>query len=157
MNKTKKFLYGVASLCYLVVLLYFLFFAEGFREPAAVGYHYNFVPFREIGRYLTYYRTIGVGMVVLNLLGNIIAFVPFGFFVPVLGHRRYSFWTVTLFTLEFSVVVELTQLFTRVGSCDIDDVILNTLGGMLGYGLYYLRHRSTVAVSPTVLREEEEA
>jgi glycopeptide antibiotics resistance protein len=138
MNKTKKILYVLVCILYLTVLFYFLFFAEGFREPAASGYHYNFVPFREIRRYLTYVHTIGIGRVIVNLAGNVLAFAPFGFFVTALGHRHRSLWVTTFFTMECSIAVELIQLFTRVGSCDVDDVILNTLGGMLGYVVYVL-------------------
>ncbi len=137
-SKVRHFFYGLAGVCYLILLLYFLFFAEGFRERVATGYQYNFVPFNEIGRYLTYYRTIGIPMVILNLAGNIVAFIPFGYFLPLVAEGRLKFFSVTLLTLQFSVLVEVLQLFTRVGSCDVDDMILNTLGGMIGYGCYRL-------------------
>ncbi len=39
---------------------------------------------------------------------------------------------MTLISFEMSLLVELIQLVTRVGSCDVDDMILNTLGGMIG-------------------------
>lgn len=136
MKKRKKFLYTILFAVYLSLLIYFLFFAEGFREGAADNYRYNFIPFREIGRYLQYRNTIGTGMVVLNLVGNIIGFAPFGFFVPCLSDGRTGFGAVTLYALEFSVTVEILQLFTKVGCCDIDDVLLNTLGGVIGYLCY---------------------
>lgn len=154
MKNATKMLYGLACVCYVGLLVYFLFFAEGFREQTE--YHYNIVPFREISRYLTYYETIGVSMVFLNLVGNIVAFMPFGFFVPMFGRRQLSFWTVTLFTAEFSALVEVIQLFTRVGSCDIDDVILNTLGGMLGYGMFLLRKRGIAESDGEKTIKEEE-
>ena len=140
-NRRRHLLYGLVGVCYFSILIYFLFFAEGFRERVGTGYHYNFIPFYEIGRYLKYYRTIGLPMVILNLLGNVVAFIPFGFLVPLASKGKLRFWSVALFTLEFSVLVEVLQLFTRVGSCDVDDVILNTLGGMLGYGFYCLWKR----------------
>ncbi len=87
---------------------------------------------------MTHARTIGYARTFINLGGNIIAFMPLGFFIPHLSKRKPSFWTMTLFAMEFSIVVEVVQLFTKVGCCDIDDVILNTIGGALGYGCYIL-------------------
>lgn len=124
---------------YLAVLLYFLFFAEGFREAASATYRYNFIPFHEIKRYLRYANRIGYSMVFLNLAGNVLAFLPMGYFVPKLSRRGISFWSMSLYVMEVSMTVEVLQLLTRVGCCDVDDVILNTLGGMLGYWCYYLR------------------
>lgn len=124
---------------YLAVLLYFLFFAEGFREAVSTTYRYNFIPFHEIKRYLHYAKRIGYAMVFLNLAGNILAFLPMGYFVPKLSRRNIGFWSMSLYVMEASMTVEVLQLLTRVGCCDVDDVILNTLGGMLGYGCYYLR------------------
>lgn len=134
----KAELYSMLFALYLAILIYFLFFADGFRDTVADAYHYSFIPFREIGRYIKYAKTIGFARVFINLAGNIIAFMPFGFFVPHLSKRKLSFWTVTLLAMEFSVIVEVLQLFTKVGCCDIDDVILNTLGGMLGYACYVI-------------------
>ena len=51
---------------------------------------------------------------------------------------RDRFHTV-LFSCEFSLLVELTQLIARTGSFDVDDLILNTFGGLIGYILYYGR------------------
>ncbi|MDE6887300.1 MAG: VanZ family protein [Eubacterium sp.] len=119
---------------YLILMVYFLFFAESMgRTHIGKEYHYNLKPFKEIQRYLTYYDVIGPYTVFLNLAGNILAFVPFGLFFPLLSRRNRSFWKVTLISFEVSLLVELIQLVTRVGSCDVDDMILNTLGGMLGH------------------------
>ena len=119
---------------YLVSMIYFLFFAESMgRTSMGQEYHYNLQPFKEIQRYLTYYDVIGPYTVFLNLAGNILAFVPFGLFFPLLSRRSRSLWKATLISFEVSLLVELIQLVTRVGSCDVDDMILNTLGGMIGY------------------------
>ena len=61
---------------YLIFMVYFLFFAEIMgRTEMAQEYHYNLRPFREIRRFIVYYRIIGIVPVLVNLLGNIIAFV----------------------------------------------------------------------------------
>lgn len=138
MKKEKKGRYHVLFALYLALLIYFLFFAESFRESTPDYYRYNLIPFQEIMRYLRYYHSIGIGRVCLNLLGNIIGFAPFGFFLPCISNRKLNFGAVTLFSMEFSITVEVIQLITRVGCCDVDDVILNTLGGMLGYLCYWI-------------------
>lgn len=126
-------------LIYFVVLFYFLFFSEKMgRTFSERTYHYNLVPFREIKRFITYYRVLGVETVLLNIAGNIAAFIPFGVFLPIFSKRCRYFWNTALYSLELSLLVELLQLITRVGSFDVDDLILNTVGGMLGYFIYWL-------------------
>ena len=127
MNKTNKIRYVIPFILYMGLLIYFLLFAEAFRENAVDEYRYNLIPFREIMRY-------------------IIGFSPFGFFLPCISRRPIDLWAATLFSMEFSITVEVIQLFSRVGCCDVDDVILNTLGGMLGFLCYRVwrkyRHES---------------
>jgi len=71
--------------------------------------------------------------VLINLLGNVVAFLPFGYFLPSLSKKNRNFIYVTLLSFEFSLMIECIQLFSKVGSFDVDDLILNTLGGSLGY------------------------
>lgn len=65
-------------------------------------------------------------------------FVPFGMFLPRLFRRCKNVLFVTLLSLELSLIVEVIQLVSRVGSFDVDDLLLNTIGGMLGYLIYKL-------------------
>lgn len=128
-----RFFFGL----YLLLLVYLMFFAEEWGRFILEGdYRYNLVPFREIGRYLKYYEQIGRWRVIWNLAGNIVGFVPFGALLPVLREKKVGFWKVLLLSFELTLVIEISQLILRVGSCDVDDMILNTLGGCMGYGLY---------------------
>lgn len=133
---------GVLFGVYLLLLLYFLFFAESYGRARGLGeYHYNLIPFREIRRYLCYPRLLGVYAVVTNLAGNIIGFLPFGAILPVLSRPLRSFWKILLLGFEFSAVVEVTQLITKVGCFDVDDIILNTVGAAVGYAIFVLCNR----------------
>ena len=124
---------------YFVVLFYFLFFSESMgRTYSERTYHYNLVPFREIKRFLFYYKVLGVQAVMLNIAGNIAAFIPFGIFLPFFSKRCRHFLYTSFYSLELSLLVELLQLITKVGSFDVDDLLLNTIGGMLGYLIYHL-------------------
>lgn len=123
----------VLFLVYLAGLCYFLFFAENYgRVTGLEKYRYNLVPFREIERFWKYRRELGIHSF-HNLAGNILGFVPAGFFIPVLLKGRRGFLFTACSILQMSLHVEILQLIFRVGSFDVDDLILNTLGGMLGY------------------------
>ncbi len=158
-NKHKKGYRAAAWLLfciYLILMVYFLFFAESLGRTSNVrDYHYNLQPFKEIHRFIKYYKIIGIGAVFMNLAGNILAFVPFGLFFPLLSRRNRSFLKVTLISFEVSLLVEVIQLVTRVGSCDVDDIILNTLGGMIGYLCFKIMWHLTWHKTGSEKRDEE--
>ncbi|MBO5373779.1 MAG: VanZ family protein [Lachnospiraceae bacterium] len=116
------------------MLCYFLFFAESMgRAFSEREYHYNLLPFKEISRFWTYRKSLGFVSVALNLAGNVLAFIPFGAFLPGLYARCRRFLSTAVLCFEFSLCVEVIQLVWKVGSFDVDDILLNTLGGILGY------------------------
>lgn len=122
---------------YIMIVFYFTFFSEHFgRIKIHNDYCYNLIPFKEIKRFWKYRGILGFESVMVNLFGNVLVFVPFGIIQPFLNRQRRSFLLVTLLTLEFSLFIEVIQLITRKGCFDVDDLILNTLGGSLGYILY---------------------
>ena len=130
---------GILFLIYFFVLFYFLFFSEEMgRTYSERVYHYNLVPFKEIDRFVRYREVLGRKAVLLNLAGNVVAFIPFGVFLPMFSTRcRHIFCTVW-YSFELSLVVELLQLIFKVGSFDVDDLLLNTIGGMLGFFVYFI-------------------
>ena len=71
---------------YLIGLMYFMFFAESLgRGSTAEGEilkSYNLVPFLEIKRFIVYREILGMRAVILNIFGNIVAFIPCGFLLP---------------------------------------------------------------------------
>lgn len=133
---------SVLFVLYLLLLIYFLFFAESYgRAGGMEEYRYNLVPFREIRRYIRYPKQLGAFAVVTNLAGNVIGFLPFGAILPVLNRNMRSFWKILLLSFEFSAVIEVIQLIWKVGCFDVDDIILNTVGGIAGYGIFALCNR----------------
>ena len=68
---------------------------------------------------------------VINLIGNVVMFVPAGFFLPMVRLKN-----TLLISLGALAVIETVQLFTLLGSMDIDDVILNMAGVLIGYALF---------------------
>ena len=78
---------------------------------------------------------------VVNLAGNVIMFVPLGIFAPILWKRTGKLgWHLLTMTLII-VAVELTQLFTLLGTCDVDDLLLNLVGTTIGFLLWKLWQR----------------
>ena len=126
---------------YLTVLAYVLFFSEKYGRTAEREFSYNLTPFLEIRRFWNYRRFLGLKAVFINLVGNILAFVPFGAILPVISRRTRGFFRVMLLGFSFSLLVECTQLVTRVGTFDVDDLMLNTLGAVLGYLFFALCDR----------------
>ena len=126
----------VLFVLYIVFLVYFLFLAEWYgRTGTGEDYRYNLELFREIRRFITYRELLGMFAVFANLFGNILIFVPYGFFISMAAERR-GFFKTLFCSFGLSLCVELVQLVTRVGSFDVDDILLNTIGGILGYILF---------------------
>ena len=125
---------------YLLLLVYFLFFAEAYgrKNFFALEYRYNLIPFREIRRFWKYREKVGMLSAFLNLAGNVIGFLPFGFILPVIHPKLHHFCTAAGLGFLFSLCVETVQLVSKAGCFDVDDLLLNTLGAVLGYGLFAL-------------------
>ncbi len=125
---------------YMCVLVYVVFFAEAMGRTSQDGYVYNLTPLKEIKRFMKYiWDNDALGSVArLNIFGNIIAFIPFGIYLPYTSESKLGFISTFLYTFSLSLTIELVQLITKVGSCDVDDIILNTLGGVIGYILWYI-------------------
>jgi glycopeptide antibiotics resistance protein len=71
-----------------------------------------------------------------QVIGNLVMLLPLGIYVPLLFPKLSGFFRVFIICLLVSISIELMQLITNVRSTDIDDVILNTSGAIVGYGVY---------------------
>ena len=144
---------------YIIVLFYFLFFSEQFgRDIRTDGYRCNLELFKEIKRYINYQHRVGSLHFIINIYGNIIAFAPFGFLLPLLSKANWTdnsfvmkrkvrgFFTVLLSGMFFSVTIEVIQLVFQVGIFDVDDILMNTVGGLIGYLFFLLCNWVVVAL-----------
>lgn len=139
-GKKERIISIIIFVIYIIALCYFLFFAESMgRTTRGDEYHYNLQPLFEIKRIWRSSHILGMKYVILNFAGNVIAFIPFGYLLPKMVKKKPKLFHTVLFSFEFSLLVELTQLISRTGSFDVDDLILNTFGGLIGYILYYGR------------------
>ncbi len=122
---------------YALVLIYVLFLSRnpwsGFSIADYIRHFTNFVPFRTVVEYFKSYQKGFETVAIRNLLGNLLLFLPMGAFLPLLFRQCNSFWRVVIVIFGMIVLSEVIQLLLRVGSMDIDDVILNLCGAMVGY------------------------
>lgn len=106
----------------------------------------NFIPFKEIFRY-----KIGSRLFIKNVLGNILLFVPYGFFVGFYLKEDSPKLTIFL-TLIVSLTIETVQM--SIGRVfDVDDILLNSLGGFLGVGLYSFLNKVSTKI-PNIFKSE---
>jgi glycopeptide antibiotics resistance protein len=119
------------------ILFKYIPIAEIIKHFSLVDHEYhwrssNFIPFKTIKFYL-FLADINLNIRIENLLGNIIGFGPFGFLCPLLFKNLRKLKVVILATFCLSFTYEILQLLFELGSFDVDDLILNTTGGFLGY------------------------
>ena len=113
----------------LFVLVYLLVLFQLVTSQDLSGGGTNLIPFREILRY-----DIGTSLFYRQVIGNMLLFIPLGYFVTSYCKIK-DLGTITIFSLLSSCVIEVTQHF--IGrSFDVDDIILNVVGGILGFLLY---------------------
>lgn len=128
-NHREKFCFYKEFLCLVfliyILLLFQLLTSTEINQSSGI----NYVPFTEILRY-----EFGSKLFIYNVVGNVLAFIPFGYFISYYIKAK-KLTPLFLVTLIVSASVELVQL--KIGrSFDVDDIILNVLGGMCGYLLY---------------------
>lgn len=122
---------------YIAFIIYFLIFSDWYGRTDMQEYRYNLVLFREIKRFWEYRDQVGWFAMFTNLFGNVLIFVPFGFFMPMASKYR-SFFSTLFYSFGLTLCVETFQLITKVGSFDVDDLLLNTIGGVVGYIIFVI-------------------
>lgn len=150
MKRTDCFLPRIFFTAYALLMLYLLFWqrssdAGSLSYVQALHAHLNLIPLRTIRAFAWLMRQgIRHGSVTLirialvNLLGNILMFIPLGFFLPLLWPKCRVFRRFLPTAAGIILIVETVQLFTLLGRCDIDDLILNLPGAIMGYFIYRL-------------------
>ena len=123
---------------YVLVLVYLLFFSEGYGRVADAEENTVTILFRlwRSGVSGLYRKIVGTFALFTNVFGNVLGFVPYGFILPVITGKMRNGFFIILSGFFISLTIEVIQLLTKVGCFDVDDMILNTLGAALGYGIY---------------------
>jgi glycopeptide antibiotics resistance protein len=128
-NKKKFVLYEEIFLLFFVMYILCLFQVVTFQDVSWSGS--NFVPFREILRY-----DVGSKLFFRNIFGNVLLFMPYGFFTGYYLKIRKP-WISIILVMVASISIEVTQLI--IGRVfDVDDIMLNLIGGVLGFYVYHI-------------------
>ena len=133
----KKGSWRFLFLIYSVLMLWLLFGRTGY-DPSVPYFDqlkYNIVPLETIK---LYWHIIPRSTAIINLGGNVIMFIPLGFFLPRAFPKLKKFFKCFFTAMLIITLVELAQFFTILGSCDIDDLILNMVGVTMGFILHKL-------------------
>ncbi|NLB79191.1 MAG: VanZ family protein [Clostridiaceae bacterium] len=145
MKKIVRVLFGISFIVYLLVLTSYIFLKSGGPWPCSSIFEYiksssNLIPLKTIGFYI---REIIEGnkrtnpdIPIKNLLGNLILFMPMGIYLPFFIKKTNKTRTFLVFMMVLLFSIEILQLLTRRGIFDIDDIILNMLGALIGFAVW---------------------
>ena len=144
---TERFvLYKELLMLSFVIYILCLFQVVTFQDDTSWASN-NFIPFKEIFRY-----SITSRLFIKNVIGNMLMFMPFGFFISYYL-KSEKIWIPLFITVITSVAIEVVQL-TMIGRVfDVDDIILNVIGGIFGY---YIYHSLSILgdKAPSILKNE---
>ncbi|MFD2442502.1 VanZ family protein [Bacillus sp. CGMCC 1.16607] len=96
----------------------------------------NLIPFHSTYEYMIGIDRFNLDIILHNTIGNILIFVPLGIFLPILLKKYHKFSKIFLIGFVISFAVEVLQFSLQIGQFDIDDIILNTLGTIVGFSLF---------------------
>ncbi|MDQ0061471.1 VanZ family protein [Paenibacillus harenae] len=153
------FLYGV-FICYIFLLIKILFLSrvsisELFNSQRTLVRSINLIPFYSISEYISGSSANLKKFAFGNVVGNILIFIPLGVYVSLFKNNKKVIINL-LFIFMVSLFVEIIQGLLGIGAADIDDIILNGLGGWIGIVgykslLFLLRDEKKVQTAITIL------
>ena len=107
----------------------------------------NFTLFRTINMYIVYADRLNSFE---NLVGNVVVFMPLGMFLPWIWRRFRNFADTFLAAFLFSLSIEIFQLFSAFGAFDVDDILLNCAGSIIGYLIYMIGEKLVSALQKKI-------
>lgn len=118
---------------------YLILLAQHTDSPAIIfnsevfSLNTNFIPFGNIYMYLTGFDRFNSDIIWWNTFGHILVFIPIGLFFSLLFAKNIAYSKGIAFFFTLSLIIEISQYLLRVGQFDIDDIILNVAGGIVGW------------------------
>jgi len=106
------------------------------RTPGLSQRRISLEPFKQIMTYIVRYEHYNFDIWFNNLFGNVIIFIPFGLLLPICLRKGNSLISNLYWTLMVSFFIEAAQYYFYVGIFDVDDIILNVIGGFIGFIVY---------------------
>lgn len=157
MNKFIKVVLSISFIFYFFALVVLLFLGtRGYYWTDLSLMEYmkmssNFVPFKTISMYIKaiFDGSMNIDIPIKNLVGNFIMFLPMGIYLPYFFKRISKIVVFSISMIILLFIIEVIQLVTRRGSFDIDDLILNLFGALIGFGIWKVvqKLQSTLRIS----------
>lgn len=118
---------------YVVILLYFTVIGRYSHEEYEnrIYFYYSY------RRLIEHYDSQSMRQILLNIA----MLVPVGFVLSMISNSKGKYMKAIVISLSLIIVIELLQMLTKTGSCEVDDIINNFLGALLGMGLYHIVHK----------------
>lgn len=153
MQKDKKKIWKFVFLVYILILIKLIIFKYPWEYLMNITQSWekgvileglstaNFTMGKSIRMYIRYFNKFPFWNGFANLVGNILVFIPFGFVLPKAYSGCGKWWRVFYCAVGFVMCIELFQLFSAFGAFDVDDILLNVSGAMIGYFLFSILRR----------------
>jgi glycopeptide antibiotics resistance protein len=137
MEKKRETIIRISSILFFLYscLMIWEVFIGPYRSYSGIR-RYNLYPFKTIADYFMNSWQYSFHVLFINLAANVITFIPLGFFASLLFKRFNNILVMVVFSIIIITVIESLQFVFNVGVFDIDDIILNTLGCIIGFAIY---------------------
>ena len=147
MKRVLRYLFWTSFFIYCFALLNILFIRSrghwgNISLIEYMKYSSNFIPFKTIWGYIQALLrgTMNVNIPIKNIFGNLLLFLPMGLYLPCMAKRLRTPGRFAISTFILPVIIETLQLLLRRGCFDIDDLIMNSLGSLIGYGIWRVKY-----------------
>ena len=126
---------------YFLILVNLTIFKYGYLTlDFDIRFYINYIPFVEtIKMFKNDFTDIHIAL--YNVVGNILLFIPLGFCIPLFFNKKNKLSKVILYGFTASLTIEVLQIFTPFNTSDIDDIIFNTFGSILGFIIFNIIYR----------------
>lgn len=141
---------GAIFFVYLLIVIKLIIFKYPYEQLRTIAANWekgvilnglhtaNFTLFKTIRMYIDYSYKLNSFE---NLVGNVVVFIPFGFLLPYVLKRGRNFFVMLLNAFFFVLGIEIFQLFSAFGAFDVDDILLNCLGAVIGYIIFMINNQ----------------
>ncbi|MET1248818.1 VanZ family protein [Sporolactobacillus sp. STCC-11] len=124
----------ICFLCYMALLVFVTLFTHNYYT---YGRSSNLLIFSSIKLML---RSGSSALIIKNIFGNVLLFLPLGFLLPMIIRSKHGLFWQLLFGFSVSLIIESCQYLFASRIFDIDDIVLNTIGTVIGCLVYVLIH-----------------
>ncbi len=145
MNFKRLNLFIYFSVLYFTILIYIVFFARRRFNQIHYRSKLNLIPFKEKYSIIQKLNLQTIHLqkdFLINLIGNIFIFIPFCFAMNSLFKKEFLKQKIILLIIISTLIIEFSQFIFNKGVADIDDVILNTIGGIIGIWLHKITSKT---------------